>query len=275
MEGRPVRAGEVDANEVPDYRGMLDLTGQTHVVLGGGFGIGQQTAHALAALGAHVVVVDRDPERAGKVAADVRGSAWSGDVTDRGAVAELFDTVTADRGRLDGVIDIIGLARAKPLGDFTDEDWLWHHEIVLKHAVLALQHASAYWRATGTAGSVTLVASTAGLDSAPGQAAYGANKAAMMSLVRTAAVELGPHGIRVNAVAPGIVRTPRAQANPRWTDELLAENEARTPLRKLASTPDIAAALLFLASPLAAHVTGQTLVVDGGAGVVYNVVSPV
>lgn len=269
-----MRAGESDAQEIPDYRALVELSGQVHVVLGGGFGIGQQSAHALAAFGADVVVVDRDPERAAKVAAEVGGLAWSGDVTDRAAMAALFEHVVAERGRLDGVTDIVGLARARPVGEFTDEDWLWHHEIVLKHAILAIQFASAHWRATGAGGSIALVASTTGLASAPGQAAYGANKAAMMALVRTAAVELGPHGIRVNAVAPGIVRTPRAQANPRWTDELLAENIARTPLRKFAYPRDVAATLLFLASPLAGHVTGQTLVVDGGASVVYNCVSP-
>jgi NAD(P)-dependent dehydrogenase (short-subunit alcohol dehydrogenase family) len=244
-----------DANDVPDYASMLRLDGQVHVVLGGGFGIGYQTSHALSSVGATVVCVDRDEERAVKVAAEVEGIPWTGDITDRDAMSRLFDFVGERCG-------------------LTDEDWLFHHEVVLKHAYLALEYAAKYWQRTGTGGSVTFVASVAGLTSAPKTSAYAAQKAALMSLMRTAAVELGPDGIRVNAVAPGVVRTPRQQVNPKWTPDLLESNIAKTPLRRLAYPSDIAKALLFLSSPLASHVTGQTLVVDGGNSIVFNVDVP-
>ena len=111
---------------------------------------------------------------------------------------------------------------------------------------------------------MVFVASVSGITSAPRHAAYGAAKAGLMSLVRTGAVELGPHGIRVNAVAPGVVWTPRVSA---YLGEPGRErNIANTPLRRVAQPADIAAALLFLASDLAAYVTGQTLAVDGGVG---------
>ncbi|GAB3516022.1 SDR family NAD(P)-dependent oxidoreductase [Phytohabitans suffuscus] len=265
---------EPPADLIPDYAALMRLDGQVHVVLGAGNGMGQQSAHALAAFGATVVCVDLDATRAEAVAGEVKGIAWSGDITSRADVRRLFADVVAQKGRLDGVIDIVGLARARPVVEYTDDDWAFHHDIVLRHAYLAIQYATEQWRALGTGGAMTFVASAAGLLSAPGLGAYGAAKAALMSLVRTAAVELGPDGIRVNAVAPGVIRTPRAQGNPKWTDELVRANIDRTPLRKLGYPPDVAGALLFFSSPLAGHVTGQTLVVDGGAGVVFNCESP-
>ncbi len=263
-----------DADWTPDYAGLMRLEGQVHVILGGGFGIGRQSAHALSAYGATVVVVDRDGERAEKVAAEVGGVAWSGDITSRPDMEALFDFVEERFGRLDGVVDIVGLSIYKQVGDLSDDDWLFHLDIVLKHAYLAITYAGRLWERTGTGGSMAFVASVAGLGSSPKLAAYGAMKAALMSLVRTSAVELGPLGVRVNAVAPGTIRTPRQQANPRWTPELVQANLDKTPLRKLAYPSDIASVLLFLVSPLAGHVTGESIVVDGGNHVLFNVASP-
>ena len=111
-------------------------------------------------------------------------------------------------------------------------------------------------------GVMTFVASVSGITSAPNHAAYGAAKAGLMSLVRTAAVELGPMSVRVNAVAPGVVWTPRISEYLGEAGE--ARNRANTPLQRVAQPADIAAAILFLCSDLASYVTGQTLVVDGG-----------
>lgn len=265
---------EPDANTVPDYASLTRLDDQVHVVLGAGQGIGYQTAHALAAYGAKVVCVDREQDRADAVAKEIDGVPWVGELAERTSVAALFDHVGHELGRLDGVVDIVGLARYKPLIELTDEDWQWHLDVVLKHAYLALEHAAGYWQRTGTGGSVAFVASVAGMQSSPKTAAYGAMKAALMSLVRTAAVELGPSGIRVNAVAPGVVRTPRAQANPKWTQELLDANIAKTPTGRLSYPADIASALLFFMSPLSRQITGESLVVDGGNMVLFNVDSP-
>ncbi|WP_216894209.1 SDR family NAD(P)-dependent oxidoreductase [Nocardia alni] len=265
---------EPDANVVPDYASFMRLDGQVHVVLGAGQGIGYQSAHALAAYGATVVCVDREDERAKAVAAEVGGVPYVGELTSRESVAAIFDFVEKELGRLDGVVDIVGLARYKALVDLTDDDWQWHLDIVLKHAYLAIEYAARFWQRTGTSGAIAVVASVAGLQSSPKLAAYGAMKAALMSLVRTSAVELGPAGIRVNAVAPGTVRTPRAQANPKWTQELLDSNVAKTPTGRLSYPADIATALLFLVSPLSRQITGETLVVDGGNMILFNVDSP-
>lgn len=265
---------ERDASDVPDYEGGIRLDGTVHVVLGAGLGIGRQTAHALASVGAKVVCVDVDPARAETVAGEVDGVPWSGDLTKRDDVRDLFAFVASELGRVDGVVDIIGAARYKALIELTDDDWMFHHDLNLRHAYLAIQYAAEHWRSTGTGGTLTFVASVTGLESSPMTGAYGAHKAALMSLVRTAAVELGPDGIRVNAVAPGIVRTPRAQANEKWTGELLAANIAKTPLRKLAVPADVAGPILFLSGALSSHMTGQTLTIDGGNMIVYNVDTP-
>ncbi|MFV8054675.1 SDR family NAD(P)-dependent oxidoreductase [Mycobacterium sp. 48b] len=265
---------EPDANVIPDYASLMRLNDQVHVVLGAGQGIGHQTAHALAAFGATVVCVDRDGERAGQVAAEVGGTALVAEITERDSVTALFNQVENDFGRLDGVADIVGLARYKPMVELTDDDWTFHFDIVLKHAVLALENAARIWERTGTGGSIAFVASVAGLQSSPNLAAYGAMKSALMSLVRTAAVELGPLGVRVNAVAPGTVRTPRAQANPKWTQDLLDANIKKTPTGRLSYPADVASALLYLLSPLSRQVTGTSLVVDGGNMILFNVDTP-
>jgi NAD(P)-dependent dehydrogenase (short-subunit alcohol dehydrogenase family) len=168
----------------------------------------------------------------------------------------------SDLDGLDGIVDVIGMARYAALTEVDDDEWAWHHDIVLRHAYLAVQLGG---RALADGGGVMVfVASVSGLTSAPNHAAYGAAKAGLMSLVRSAAVELGPSQVRVNAVAPGVVWTPRISEF--LGDDGRVRNEANTPLRRVADPPDIAAPILFLCSDLATFITGQTLVVDGGVG---------
>jgi NAD(P)-dependent dehydrogenase (short-subunit alcohol dehydrogenase family) len=251
-----------DDSPVPDYPGLLRLDGRRFVVLGAGQGIGRQASHALTSVGARVACVDQDADLAGDIATEVDGTPLSGNAYDRDDMASLFGDAARALGGIDGVVDIIGMARYADLTDLSDEDWDWHFDIVLRHAFLAMQYGGRAMQANG--GAMVFVASVSGITSAPRHSAYGAAKAGLMSLVRTGAVELGPAGIRVNAVAPGVVWTPRVS-------EFLGEegrrrNIANTPLRRVAQPADIAAALLFLASDLAAYVTGQTLTVDGGVG---------
>ncbi len=252
---------KADDSPVPDYPALLRLDGRAFVLLGAGQGIGRQSAHALHAAGATVLCVDKDPELAKEVAAEVDGLAWSGDATRRGEVEQLFGHAEAALGRLDGVVDIIGMAQYADLLDVEDGLWDWHFDIVLRHALLALQYGGRAMTARG-GGTFVFVASVSGITSAPRHAAYGAAKAALMSLVRTAAVELGPSGVRVNAVAPGVVWTPRVSAY--LGEEGRAEQSANAPLADVALPADIAASILFLAGDLARYVNGHTLVVDGG-----------
>ena len=256
-----------DDSAVPDYPGRLRLDGRGFIVLGAGQGIGRQASHALASVGANLVTVDLDPDLAADIAAEVGGTPWSGDATKREDVERLFaDAADAFGGKVDGFVDIIGMAQYMGLLDIDDDLWEWHQNIVLRHAYLALQVGGKAMVETG-GGTMTFVASVSGISSAPLHAAYGVAKAGLMSLVRSAAVELGPRGLRVNAVAPGMVWTPRVSAYV--GEEGRNKNIENTPLRRVALPEDIASALLFLCSDLSSYVNGQTLVVDGGVGVKF------
>ncbi|HUV09540.1 MAG TPA: SDR family oxidoreductase [Acidimicrobiia bacterium] len=251
-----------DDTPVPEYAGRIRLDGRRFLVLGAGQGIGRQTVHALAAVGARVACLDLEADRAHEIAREVGGLALVGDATKRPDMQAIVDGAVAGLGGLDGVVDIIGMARYAALTDVDDEEWDWHHDIVLRHAYLAVQLAGRVLAERG--GVMVFVASVSGITSAPNHAAYGVAKAGLMSLVRSAAVELGPSHVRVNAVAPGVVWTPRVSQY--LGDDGRERNEANTPLRRIAATADIAGPILFLCSDLSAFVTGQTLVVDGGVG---------
>jgi NAD(P)-dependent dehydrogenase (short-subunit alcohol dehydrogenase family) len=255
-----------DDSDVPDYPGQLRLDDRGFVLVGAGQGIGRQAAHALASVGAHVFCVDKDPDLAADVAKEVGGHAWSGDATDRAEAERLFADATAGLGQINGIVDIVGMAQYANLIDITDDLWDWHQNIVLRHAFLAAQLGARTMAGTG-GGVMVFVASVSGISSAPLHSAYGVAKAGLMSLVRSAAVELGPSAIRVNAVAPGVVWTPRVSG---YLGEKGREtNSANAPLRRVALPADIASAILFLSSDLSSYVTGQTLVVDGGVGVKF------
>jgi len=144
--------------------------------------------------------------------------------------------------------------------------WEWHFDMNLRHGWLAMQYAAPLIKANG-GGTMTFVASVSGTSAAPRHAAYGAAKAGLMALVKSAAVELGPDNIRVNAVAPGVVWTPRVSAA--LGDAGKERNAQNAPLRRVAQTSNIASALLFFTSDMAAYVNGQTLIVDGGVGVKF------
>jgi NAD(P)-dependent dehydrogenase (short-subunit alcohol dehydrogenase family) len=251
-----------DDAPVPDYPGLLRLDGRRFVVLGAGQGIGRQAAHALASVGARLACVDQDADLAADIAAEVDATPLIGNAFDRADMERMFDDAGRALGGIDGVVDIIGMSRYADLVDMSDDDWNWHFDIVLRHAFLAMQYGGRAMREHG--GTMVFVASVSGITSAPRHSAYGAAKAGLMSLVRTGAVELGPSGIRVNAVAPGVVWTPRVSAF--LGDEGERRNIVNTPLRRVAQPADIAAALLFLSSDLSGYVTGQTLSVDGGVG---------
>ena len=255
-----------DDSPVPDYPGLLRLDGRGFVVVGAGQGIGRQATHALAQAGARVFCIDNQEALAKEVADEVGGIPWVADARDRDEVEATVAEAERQLGRIDGLVDIVGMAKYMDAVDTTDEDWDWTFGMVLRHAFLFAQAAGRSMAASG-GGSMVFVASVSGIMSAPRHAAYGAAKAGLMSWVRSLAVELGPSGVRANAVAPGMVWTPRiSQLVP---EELKRKNEENAPLRRVAIPADIAAAALFLVSDLSSYVNGQTLVVDGGVGVKF------
>jgi NAD(P)-dependent dehydrogenase (short-subunit alcohol dehydrogenase family) len=256
-----------DDSPVPDFMDRLRLSGKGVVVVGAGAGIGRQTTHAIAQAGANVLCVDLEEELATQVAAEVGGTPWFGDATDKSEIERLVRDAQQALGRVDAVVDIIGMSRYTDLIDIDDDEWDWHFRIVLRHAQLLTREFGRYFVQSGHGGAFAFVASVSGVTGAPKHAAYGAAKAGLMSLVRSTAVELGPYGVRTNAVAPGVVWTPRVSAF--LGDAGRERNAANAPLGRVAQTADIAGPLLFLISDLANYVNGQTLVVDGGVGVKF------
>jgi NAD(P)-dependent dehydrogenase (short-subunit alcohol dehydrogenase family) len=252
-----------DDSPVPDYQRLLRLDGRVFIVVGAGRGNGRQTAHALAGAGAQVVCVDVDEVRARDVAAELGGVACVANAAKREDTERYVALALDQFGRLDGVADIVGMAAWGSVLEMSDEDWACSFDMCLRHAVLAVQVAGRAL-ADRDGGSLVFVASISGVSSAPRHSAYGAFKAGLLSLVRTAADELAPSGIRVNAVTPGGIATPRLLSSTPEVD--------RPPigvLGGLARTSDIAGAILFLSSDMATMITGQALVVDGGALVRY------
>jgi NAD(P)-dependent dehydrogenase (short-subunit alcohol dehydrogenase family) len=253
-----------ELGEVADFLDPSRLDGRGFVVLGAGQGIGRQTCHALAQAGARVLCVDRDLDLAAAVAAEVHGEAVAADVTSRTDVEMVFTKATASFGeRLSGVVDIVGIADIRKLADMDDTGWNRNFDMVLRHAYLAIQIGG---RALVNGGTMVFVSSMSGVLSVENQASYGVAKAALNHLVHCAAHELGPRDIRVNAVAPGFVRTPRLLAA---LDETFWNGlNAHIPLRRAAQPSDIAKAILFLASDMSTCITGAVVPIDGGMSLV-------
>lgn len=253
---------ELDTSPIPDYRGLLSLGGKVFIVLGAGQGIGRQSAHALAQAGASIVCVGRRVEPTEAVAGQVGGHAFVGSATNRADVQRLRDDTLARFGRIDGLVDILGQPLHRALVDTTDQEWDWQFDVGLKHVFLATQVIGPAIGDSG-GGSMVFVSSTSAHAISHQRSAYAASKAALEQFVRAAAVELGPSGVRVNAVAPGLVRTPRV--NTSMTPQALAWAAARYPLGQLGTPPEIASVILFLACGLSSHVNGQTLLAEGGS----------
>jgi len=248
-------------DEVPDYMALARLDGRTFIVIGAGQGMGRHTACALAQAGARILCVDRDAKLARAVAKEVGGLPWTCDATKREEVTSMFAAACAELGAVNGVVDVVGEARLKPLAAFTDDDWYWQFDVVLRHVFLTLQ-VGAPCLAKAGGGPMIFVGSVSGDLCVPAETAYGAMKAAQHHMVRAAALEYAPQHIRINAISPGFTRTPRLlklldEAN--W-----AEIDRTIPVGRAAVPAEMAAAILFLASDLARHVVGQVITVDGG-----------
>jgi NAD(P)-dependent dehydrogenase (short-subunit alcohol dehydrogenase family) len=251
----------LDTTPVPDYRQMMRLDGKGFVVIGGGQGIGRQAAHALTQSGAKVVCVGRSRELTEAVAKEVGGFACLGDATQRNDVERIFAEAADKLGGVHGIVDTLGMVRRKALLDFSDEDWEWQFDIVLRHAFLTTQIGGKAIAKCG-GGSIVFVGSTAGMSWSAFHTVYGTAKAALNHMIHTSAMELAPLGVRINIVAPGVVRTPRVQ---KYLDDGHGKDAVNYhPLGRLAIPADIAGAILFMATDLSRNVTGQMLLADGG-----------
>lgn len=222
------------------------------LVFGGASGIGRACVDALRAGGWTTVVADLRAEDDGAIAVDVR---------DRAAVGEAVDRVVAEHGGLGAVVHAAGTARVTPLLEIEPREWELVLAVNLTGAFHAIQASGAHLEATR--GSVTVISSIDSFAPVGGLAHYSAAKAGAEALVRSAALELGPRGVRCNAVLPGVVRTPLMEpmlARPGVAEAFIAQ----TPLGRLGEGADVADVVAFLASDAARWINGVSLPVDGG-----------
>lgn len=245
-----------------------DLAGQTVVITGGAKGIGFSTAEAFVRQGAHVALLDMDAAAldaavAALKAAGGQAMAVQASVTDAEAVERAFQAVEQAWGRIDVLVNNAGVSANKPTLEVTVDEWRRAVDINLTGVFLCAQAAGRRMVPAGS-GSIINLASMYGVVAAPDRAAYCATKGAVVLLTETLAVEWGPLGVRVNALAPGYVETDLVRdlaARGRLDPERLKQ---RTPLRRMAQPAEMADLAVFLASRQAAYITGHTLVADGG-----------
>lgn len=244
------------------------LAGRVAVVTAAGSGIGRATALRLASDGAIVVVNDLVAEKAGQTAAlvsEAGGSATSmaGDVTDSSFVDALVAGTVESHGRLDVLHSNAGFAMAQgSILDVSDEGWQADMQLNLAATFYCIRAAARTMTAAG-GGAIVCTSSGSAVGALPGIAGYGSTKAAILQLVKYAALEFGPANVRVNAVIPGAVKTP-AFMGYIGSEERLHRYETQIPLGRACRPEDIANAVAWLVSDDAACVTGIGVVIDGG-----------
>jgi NAD(P)-dependent dehydrogenase (short-subunit alcohol dehydrogenase family) len=245
---------------------LFQLSGKSAMVLGGGQGMGEATALLFADVGVHVAVVDSDALRATRVADAIgarggRAIAIQADVLEESSLAAAFTEAETRLERLDLMVGIVGEAIFKSALNLTAADWDRDYRLNIRYLFLAAQLFARSAIARGVPGVITCLSSMSGVRSGAGHAAYAAMKAGIVNLTSTLAVEWADHGIRVNAVTPGTIITPKFPDSPEAAAFLRA---SLVPMRRSGSVEDIARAILFLSSDMAAYTTGHNLMVDGG-----------
>lgn len=248
------------------------FTDQLAIVTGAAGGIGAAIARRLADEGATVVLVDRDAAAVAALsdalAADgLTAEAVAADVTDAAAVDGFVAEAAERHGRLDVLVNNAGVTRDNLLFKLTEEEWDTVLDVNLKSAFLCARAAQRVM-VPARAGAIVSLSSRSALGNR-GQANYAAAKAGVKALTSTLALELGPFGIRANAVAPGYIATAMTDATARRMGLEPEEHRARaaavTPLRRVGAPEEVASVVAFLASEDASYVSGQTIEINGGA----------
>jgi len=253
---------------------LFDLTGRVAIITGSSRGIGRAAAERLAEQGADVVISSRKLDACQAVAAAInarraaeqrggRAIAVEANISSKEALTQLVERTRAEFGKIDILVcNAATNVHFGPLATLKDEQFrkIFDNNVLSNHWLTQLVVPQMIARRDG---AVVIVSSIGGMRGSPLIGAYNISKAADLQLARNLAVELGPHNVRVNCVAPGIIRTDFARAL--WENPKIARAaEAGMPLRRIGDPDDVAGAIVFLSSPAGRYVTGQTLVVDGG-----------
>ncbi len=235
------------------------------VVTGGGAGIGRGIAEGLHAYGAQVAIWERDPDTAAAAAAAVDGLALTLDVRDDQAVDDALATTLARFGRIDILVNNAGGTFNKPFLETSSNGFDALYRSNLRHVMVCSRQVARSMVAAKVGGSIISVTSIEGVRAAPGYAAYAAAKAGVINFTKTAALELAPYGIRVNALAPDFTMTEGIAAlSGRSSGQSSDLGRNMVPMGRAGHVDEMAGAAVFLASRLSSYVTGQTLHVDGG-----------
>lgn len=252
---------------------MSELAGRTAIVTGAGAGIGRAAAVELSRAGAALVLVDRDAEGLEATAAELPGEGMAlthvADVADEEAVRGYVERALEELGGIDVLFNNAGIEGA--VGELAAYDPADFDRVVavnLRGAFLALRLTLPTMIAAGR-GSIVNTASMAGLLGLPGTVAYNATKAGVISLTKTAAAEAGPHGVRVNAICPGLIETRMIESligefNPDDAEAQRREMTDLVPLGRFGEAREVAQVVRFLASEAASYVNGATITIDGG-----------
>jgi NAD(P)-dependent dehydrogenase (short-subunit alcohol dehydrogenase family) len=238
------------------------LEGHRAVITGGASGIGAETCRRFAEEGASVAVLDRNGDGAREVAKEVRGIAFELDVRDADAVSGAVQQAAERMGGLTDLVTNAGTGTAKPLLEYTDKEFALLVGVNLTGTFNAIRAAGQIMVDDG-GGSIVTNASLTGIRPTRGEGPYSAAKAGVIALTANAALELAP-AVRANCVAPGMIDTPLTAPitqTPAWKRAA----EFGTPLARLGTAREVADVIVFLASPAAAYITGQTIVIDGGS----------
>lgn len=245
----------------------FDLSGRTAVITGATRGLGRAFANALAEAGADIVLVGRDPIAAAAVHAEIvalgrRAVTALADITDRASVARVLDEAVAGLGAVDILVNNAGGCVHRPALQVTDSEWRQVMDVNLDALWSCSQVFGSHMVQRGR-GSIVNISSISGqiVNRPQWQPAYNASKAAVNQLTKSLAAEWAPHGVRVNALAPGYVKTDMAPVDdPRFRQHWIDD----APQRRYATPDELGPALVFLASDAASFVTGSVLVIDGG-----------
>ena len=269
MTSNPMPPSQVSTS--PNILQIFNLTGKTAIVTGAGRGLGQAMANALAQAGASVVIFDVNLQDAEATASDIQASggrvaAAQIDVTDSAQVQAGVQLAADTFGSVDILVNNAGVTSRSPFEDLEEQDWERVLRVNLSGLYMCTRWVAKRMITMGTGGSIINIASISGFVGNRGglNSHYCATKGGVVALTRSLAVEWASYRVRVNAIAPGYFATPMTDRlkniNPAFYEELVA----RVPLGRFGQPPDLAGAVIYLASDASAYITGHALLIDGG-----------